>query len=325
MANALQFAKKIEEAKPTDIIRLEEVQQQFINVYNSCWKEGGGEQVYEREAVFFNQQLRDKKELRECTSLSIFYAFIDLAVRGLTLAPGAQALCYLLSRKIKIGKNEQGYDLYEKVCSLAISGYGELTLRARAGQISHADNPVIVYEGDTFQYGESNGQKFVNYSCCYPRKSMRIIACFIKITRIDGSIDYSVMTEPDWLRLKQYSEKNNSYFDKVRREFVKGDANALYTSALNGQIDPGFLIAKCIKHAFKSYPRIPVGKGTVLQSDIVDTPEQEPDFNPYGIQEPANNLPNPGAAQEQSFGPQDDLSGGVKIDLSAESADDGTF
>ena len=135
--------------------------------------------------------------------------------RRLTLEPGAQALCYLLPRNCKVS-TPQG-DRWESRCNLTISGYGELALRAKAGQILHADNPVIVYEGDEFSFGERDGRKYVNYCCRIPRQSNRIIACFLKITRPDGTVDYSVMTEADWKRLEGFSAKNNAYYDSQTR------------------------------------------------------------------------------------------------------------
>jgi recombinational DNA repair protein RecT len=272
----LSFAKELQSMKAVDVIRNEQVRNQFINVFNSIWKEGG-EQAYEREAIYFNQQLREKANLRECSGTSIFYAFIDLAVKGLTLASGSQALCYLIPRSAKVGTTPQGTDIWEKSCSLTISGYGELVLRKNAGQIRHADNPVIVYEGDTFQYGEQNGQKVVNYMSAFPRKSNKIVACFMKITRADGSIDYSVMTEQDWLRLKGYSDKQNSYFDRKTNQWV-AKSNELYDK--DGQIDTGFLMAKCVKHAFKTYPKLNIGLGSSLESETIEQPT--PDFDPYG-------------------------------------------
>lgn len=306
---ALLFAQELQSMKATDVIRNERVRNQFINVYNSIWKEGG-EQVYEREAIYFNQQLRDKANLRECSGTSTFYAFIDLAVKGLTLAPGSQALCYLIPRNVKVGTSPDGKDVWEKVCNLTISGYGELLLRKSAGQIRHADNPVIVYEGDTFQYGEQNGQKVVNYMSAFPRKSNKIIACFLKITRADGSIDYSVMTEQDWMRLKTYSDKQNTFYDKATRQYVV-KSNELYNK--DGQIDSGFLMAKCVKHAFKSYPKLNIGRGTTLESEIIEQ-QQPAEFDPYGDvgqEEPQQ--------QEQHFAPAADLSAGVIIDPSQQS------
>ncbi len=315
MSNAMTLAKELQTMQPTAVIRDERVKAQFISVYNSIWNEGG-DAVYEREAIYFNRYLRDSEKLRKCTGTSTFYAFIDLAVRGLTLEPGAQAVCYLVPRSIKVGKDQNGNDVYESICNLTISGYGELILRARAGQIRHADNPVIVYEGDTFQFGEQNGQKVVNYMCAFPRTSDRIVACFLKITRPDGSIDYAVMQETDWLRLKGYSEKNNTYYDRNKGQWVS-KPNALYGG--NGQIDTGFLMAKCIKHAFKTYPKLPIGRGTSLESEVIDQPQQQGDFNPYGGVDAQEQR------KEEHFAPQPDMSAGVSFDPAQQGDDDGSF
>ncbi len=210
-SETLNQAQIIQSLNASDVIRNEYVHQQFISVYNAIWKEGG-EAAYERESIYFIRQLRDNDKLRKCTGMSVFFAFIDLAVRGLTLEPGVQALCYLLPRSFRIS-TPQG-DRWESRCNLTISGYGELVLRAKAGQIHHADNPVIVYEGDEFSFGEKDGRKYVNYCCRLPRTSDRIVACFIKITRCDGTVDYSVMYESDWKRLEGYSAKYNKYSDK---------------------------------------------------------------------------------------------------------------
>lgn len=313
MSNAISLAKELQSMKAIDVIRNERVRSQFISVYNSIWKEGG-EQVYEREAIYFNQQLRDKQNLRECSGTSIFYAFIDLAVKGLTLATGAQALCYLIPRSVKIGIDQSGKDIWEKVCNLTISGYGELVLRKNAGQIRHADNPVIVYEGDTFQYGEQNGQKIVNYMSAFPRRSNKIIACFLKITRADGTIDYSVMTEQDWMRLKGYSDKQNTYYDSKTRQYVT-KSNELYGK--DGQIDTGFLMAKCVKHAFKTYPKLNIGRGTALETEIIEQ-QQPTDFDPYGGVDNGQS-----EQQEQHFAPAPDMSAGVTIDPTQQSDNNG--
>ena len=304
----LNQAQIIQSLKATDVIRNDYVRQQFINVYNAIWKEGG-EGAYERESMYFNNQLRDNNQLRECTGMSVFISFIDLAVRGLTLEPGAQALCYLLPRNYCIGKNQQGQNLYEKRCNLTISGYGELVLRAKAGQILHADNPVIVYEGDGFEFGEKDGRKYVNYCCRIPRQSNRIIACFLKITRPDGTVDYSVMTEQDWKRLSDFSGKANRYWDNTAHRYVE-NPNQVYTS-LDGQIDTGFLKAKCIKHAFKTYPKIAIGKGTQLESEIIEENNQpEKSFDPYGGMADGD---APAPQEEKSFAAPADTSAGVTV------------
>lgn len=297
----LNTAEMLRSLPAVEVIGHDYVRRQFISVYDAVWKQGG-QAAYERESMYFNNQLRDKPQLAECTGLSVFLAFIDLAVRGLTLEPGSQPLCYLLPRSCK-ATGADGREAWEKRCNLTISPYGELVLRTRAGQILHADTPVVVYEGDGFEYGERDGRKYVNYCCRIPRTSQKIIACFIKITRTDGTIDYSVMTESDWKRLQAYSDKQNTFRDSRTGQVVVKQ-NELYGK--NGaQIDTGFLMAKCIKHAFKTYPKIAIGKGSQFETDIVDEPQQ---FDPYGgvADTPAQDKPG-------TFATAPDMSAGVTV------------
>lgn len=318
MSNVTNMATTIMALKPSQVVRNELVKQQFINVYNAVWREGG-EQAYEREAFYFQSILRDKPNLKDCTSLSFYFAFIDIAVQGISLEPGPRAMCYLLPRNFKIA-DPTGRDVWEKRCNLTISGFGELFLRQRAGQIKYADNPVIVYEGDEFEFGEHDGKKFVNYTVKNTHNANKIVACFMKIIRTDGSYDYSVMYENDWQRLAQFSGKNNAYYDKsIGRRVEK--PNELYTSA-NGGIDPGFLAAKCIKHAFRSYPKLQIGKGSQLETEMT-----EPDFDPYGglDQAPAAAATTAAPSQEQkqddSFAEQPDTSAGVTVDPGKQTAE----
>ena len=42
-------------------------------------------------------------------------------------------------------------------------------------------------------------------------------------------------------------------------------------------------MAKCIKHAFKSYPKVRIGRGTELQSQQVDEKPKLTDEDIYGV------------------------------------------
>ena len=264
------------------------VRDKFIDIYNTLWGAGTGEAAYERESRFFNRLLSENADLQKGTHFSLFTAFIDLAVCGLSLEPGARALCYLIGRNQKTSpkldaqgrpmKDSKGYPVYnwEGRVVLTVSAYGELVLRERSGQIRHADNPVLVYEGDEFSFSDKGGRKEVEYVCHLPHTGKRIVACYLRITRADGSVDYSVMTEEDWVRLAQYSARQN-----------RSGANALYGVDQKGvvNIDPGFLMAKCIKHAFKTYPKLRTGRGTELQSQQTEEQEIEINDSLYGVAE----------------------------------------
>lgn len=289
------------------------VRDKFINIYDTLWGAGTGEAAYERESIYFNKLLRDTPALQKGTPFSLFTAFIDLAVCGLSLEQGTRALCYLIGRNYNTGTKEA--PKWENRVVLTISAYGELVLRARAGQIRHADNPVLVYDNDEFSFSDKGGRKEVDYTCHLPHNGHKVVACYLRITRADGTIDYSVMTEEDWSRLAQYSAKQ----DRKNHQ-----ANELYT-ANDGAIDTGFLMAKCIKHAFKTYPKVRIGRGTELQSQQVDEKEIEINDELYGVvdQETGEIKQAADAAPQQAeaFGPPaNDVSAGVTVDTDDDDA-----
>ena len=85
----------------------------------------------------------------------------------------------------------------------------------------------------------------------------------------------------------------------------RGKANELYGMDKDNivHIDPGFLMAKCIKHAFKSYPKVRIGRGTELQSQQVDEQPQLSDEDIYGVDpETGEVIDKPQDAAPQPFG-----------------------
>ena len=272
MSNLQLTVEEINQLKPLEIIEHPKVRERFTQIYETLW--GNGEAAYERESIYFNKALRDNDNgrLQRATPFSIFPAFIDLAVCGLSLEPGTRALAYLMGRNVNMGTKDS--PKWEGRCVLTVSAYGELVMRTRAGQIRHADNPVLVYDNDEFSFRDVDGRKSVSYTCNLPHTGHNITACYLRITRADGSIDYAVMFPEDWCRLAGYSQKQN-----------RGRANDLYGMDQAGivHIDPGFLMAKCIKHAFKSYPKVRIGRGTELQSQQVDQLPQLSDEDIYGV------------------------------------------
>lgn len=313
--------EQLNQLKPLDIVTNETVRQRFIQIHDTLWGAGTGESAYERESIYFNSILRDKEQLQKATRFSIFTSFIDLAVCGLSLEPGTRALCYLQGRNYNIGTDANGNKLYEGRLVLTISGYGELVLRARAGQIRHADNPVLVYEEDGFSFTDTDGRKQVSYTCNLPHKSNHIVAAYLRITRADNSIDYAVMLEEDWLRLKDYSGKNNRRYDQQTHKYYE-TPNELYTSNYGG-IDTGFLCAKLIKHAFKTYPKVRIGKAELETQQNEETQADIDAF--YNIEGQQAQKPAQKEDPNPPFGNQPDTSAGVTVDPSADSTDDGTF
>lgn len=266
----------------------------FIEIYNQKFGEGG-EVFFEEQKALFNNELLNgsfKGYLAKAPSLCIHDAFMNLAINGLSLEKGSSTLCYLMGYS-NYDKNTGGYNYTAKI---TYTGYGEILLRQRAGQIVRCDNPVVVYSCDEFRFGERDGHKFVEYIKQYPRQAgSYIVACYVKIILPGGGYDYFVMDREGIDRLRTYSEKFSG----------KNGPNALYGGIYTGKdgkeyfrdIDTGFLVSKTCKHAFKNYPKLKVGIGAQLQADI-DTNQ---------------------SAQEQKqeiFGSQQQQKQGVKINTS---------
>lgn len=277
MSNAIQVKLEDLNSLPaTKIVENENVEKKFIQMYNAIWGSQMGEQVYHKEVFNFQKLLRESPAVAECSKMSLYGCFLDMAVNGLSLDNTSHPHCYLIPRNVKTGhKDESGRDVYEKRASVSVTGYGELMMRMRAGQIRYADNPVIVYEGDIFSISLDNGIKKITYSAAIPRKSNKVIGAFIRIVRCDGSEDYQWLLEGDIQRLAKFSAKNNSYYKNGQR--VEGKANDLYYSQ-DGGIDPGFLENKMIKHAFDAYPKVRTGQYTIMQS------QEEEAVIDYGIE-----------------------------------------
>lgn len=308
---------KLQSLKPWEVPVNLDVHHHIVTLYNQVHGEGG-EAFAERESRFINRMIIDDKSKWNVSALSVFLAYVDLAVKDLTLEPGAQALCYLLNRSTKVNTgdgNGKIVESWENRAYISVTGYGEILMRQRAGQIRHCDTPIVVYEGDEFSYIEQKGRKEVSYGLNLSHNPGNPIACFMKITRLDGSVDYAIILPEAWQRLAGYSLKQN---ERGRRDKENAKANELYTSGINNSIDPGFLIAKCVKHAFKNYPKLPIGKGMIMEADIPEK-EQMPDYYSMG----ESDAPK----ATESFAESADHSEGVTVDPSAENAgsDDGTW
>ena len=282
MNNILETIKTAPHEQIPDIAH-----EKFVQVYSQKFGPEKAEAFFEEQKNLFINELvygSYKDFLKQSDSMSIYFAFLFLAINGLSLEKGTTTTCYLECRRVKIGedpnrRNSRGYPeaIYQSNAVITITGYGEIILRQRAKQIRSVDSPKVVYDCDTFRYGENDGCPTLTWEKCLPRpQGSKIIACYVRIIKNDGSIDYFVLDTDEILRLKQYSGKSNW-----------GKANALYGTAEDGSdIDTGFLKSKTVKHAFKGYPKLSIGAGGAFESDKDIEPTEsveDPTPTPQGI------------------------------------------
>lgn len=255
----------LESMKPIEIVDDKAVKEKFVNVYVSIHKKQKKTMedalaFYTKECIYYKQALTKDPKLASCTNISLFSAFMESAINDLSTQPGAKAEAYYECKGVKSGGTYEKPE-YTNTAYFLIQTYGELTLRIRSGQIVHAYNPIVVYEGDLFQpTTNDNGDLIVRYEPKIPRTSKKIIACYVRLALSNNKYDYKWLTVEDIERLKGYSNKSRNN---------KG-ANALYASGDDKQIDVGFLETKTIKHAMRSYPKLRVGECSVVEDESED-------------------------------------------------------
>jgi phage RecT family recombinase len=256
----IPLMQKLKETPSTQLANLPEVGEKFKHIYQVMHGAKSGEHFYEAEKFHFMKTLQENQKLQSCSKLSLYGCFMDVAVSGLSFDPSAKQV-YIVPFNINIGTRQQPQ--WESRAQLMISGYGELALRIKQGQIKYADNPVLVYEGDEFSIGTKNGTSYVEHKSIFPRKSDNIIACYLRITRNDGSVDYKVISIEEIEKLRNFSKDRDS---------------KAWTDGL-----PGMVMSKCIKHAFKTYPKIRKGDFSELSSNTVEQEVEEVKAIDYGI------------------------------------------
>lgn len=268
----VSLVQKINSAPAGTLANLPEVADRFKQIYK-VMNGGNADRAavkYEAEKFHFMKLIQDKPELQQCSKLSLYGCFLDMAVNGLSFDP-AMKHAYVVSFNVNVGtKNDPKW---EKRATLMVSGYGELHMRVRQGQIKHADNPILVYEGDEFRHGTKDGKVFLDHVGAYPRKTDNIIACYIRLERNDGSVDYKVLSMEEVQKLRKFSKDPNS---------------KAWTDGL-----PGMIQSKTMKHAFRSYPKIRMGEFTKLSSDVIDTDVEEVKID-YGLN---GDMPKAGTQQ----------------------------
>jgi hypothetical protein len=270
MEKKLNF-EQLNQLDALKLVENEAVRENFVRTFGKIHgkSEADAEMVYEREAMYYKKAVSADQKLKECTRLSLYSVFLELAITGLSIQPGNKSEAYLEARGVKTGGTKEN-PTYAQTAFLRITAYGELNLRIMAGQIVRMMNPVVLYVGDLFQPITNNrGELIVKYEPKIPRTSKKIFGCWVRIVLPDGSSDFKWLLEDDIERLKNYS---------IPKHGENRNPNALYSSD-NGGIDPGFLEAKTIKHAMRAYTKLRVGNNVSFEDDPIEgDPENKQPF-----------------------------------------------
>ena len=270
MANESQNQTWLDNLNPLKITDDQKVKDSFIQVVSKIHKKSIDEatMIYEKESMYFKKALAVSDKLKNCTKISLYSAFTEIAIQGISIQPGQKSEAYLEARGVNIGSRQSPN--YIDTAMLRITAYGELNMRILSGQIIRMKNPIVLYEGDYFQpLTNQRGELYVDYKPNILNRSAKIYGAWVCIELPGNSLDFKWLLSDDIERLKGYSGR-------------QGGGNALYTSD-NGQIDPGFLEAKTIKHAMRAYTKLRVSDVAAFEDEPAD--EEKEHLEAFG--EPA--------------------------------------
>ena len=262
--NKENFTEKIDlnVADKKQLVEQFPIAQSFINTLMKIHKksEADAEMIFEREAMYFKKAIVGSEKLAQCTGISLYSAFLEIAINGLSIQPGQKSEAFLEARS---SKQKQGNsEVWVNTANLRITAYGELNMRIMSGQIVRMNNPIVIYEGDHFQpMTNQRGELIVDYKPAIPRQSKKIIGAYVCIVLPNNGLDFKWLLEDDVARLKKYSTPRASQNNQ------NPQANALYSSE-NGGIDPGFLEAKTIKHAMRAYTKLRVSDTVSFDDEL---------------------------------------------------------
>jgi recombinational DNA repair protein RecT len=268
-----EVVRKIEEQK---------TQEKFVELFSSVHKVSKGEanSLYKFEKFHFLNSMEEKGLMEKVTDLSAMGVFLDVVANGLSFSPQAKHV-YVMSRSVKASSGS-----YEDRLYFQTQPDGKIFQAQKSGSIDYVTNPVIVYEGDEFApcTNELGNQIIIIHKPSVPRKSQKIIAGYVYVVFKGGFREPTWMVKEDIDRLKGFSEKQNGRWDNTTKKRVPGNANALYTSGTDGQIDQGFFGAKLINAALKNVRKTAVPSLFEVEGEIevedtalpINTPSETP-------------------------------------------------
>jgi phage RecT family recombinase len=226
------------------------VAEKFMTLYSAIHGANNAKAFYEAEKFNFANVIQDSPDLQACDKMSLYGCFLDVSVNGLSFDT-TKKLVYMVAYNQNIGTKEKPQ--WVKKAKLHISPYGELLIRQRVGQVKHVDNPKLVFKGDVFrEITDEHGTK-VHHEANHENRNNEIIACFVRIIRPDGSIDFKVLYRDE--------------FENLRKQSKTPDGGSYKNNYA------GMFMAKTIKHAFKTYSKVKVGQFSALETAIEEVDE----------------------------------------------------
>lgn len=253
-----QIMALIQNTHPMQIADLDAVRLRYIQNYNQSNREKVGDLMYHRQVIIMKQLLAESPGLQGCDKLSLYKAFMTIAIKNYSLAP-EDGEVYLVPLKGK--------------AVLWLQAGAHVKRLMQIGQITSADQAKLVYQGDEFLVEKGRVIKHVE------KYASEVMVAGYIIFHLDdkGTEKHFTYRKSDWEGWRKKSQ--NTKTDNP------------WTSGELGQPEPGFLRTKIVKHACtdKSWPAgyTAIHAETILDVEYDELPDDTelPKLN--GVEKPA--------------------------------------
>lgn len=293
MSNALQLTRAAL-TTPTDLKGMFEVEafrHNFMSNYEKTTGQKNGSMIFERERILFMKAIAENKKLEQCDRFTIYAAFIELAVSGLTLNEG---ICYIIP--------------YKDRAQMQIGWRGRLEQISQMPEINYVPEPQVVLTNELcdFDYELGETPRIVKHKPAKDRtitKENRIEYVYLILDTKFGKRTF-LMSRQEVLQIrdtysigyKQYMSKGGKWPDGNPMEppfWLTNEAEAFKKTL--------------VKRAYKYLPKTPrmkaIDEKIKTYIDHEDGTSEETHDIDYGLAADQKALPgNSGAVQSSSGG-----------------------
>jgi recombinational DNA repair protein RecT len=179
------------------LLELPQVKNAWVTSYEKVTGRTDGHLKFENEKILLLRQISQSSGLANADKFSIYAAFIELAISGLSLLDG---ISYIIPYKGK-AQWQPGWK-------------GRLEQLAQMDGVIHCNEPICIYEGE--EYKISAGENLhIDHTPRLGNEGKNIMAVYLTIRFVHGNVFY-MMSREEVLKIRDnYSEPYKSYKKKM--------------------------------------------------------------------------------------------------------------
>lgn len=266
-------------ASVSEMLNLPAIEERWVDTYQKTSGKTDGLMRFEAEKLLFGQAIASNSAFAKCDRFSVYAAFMEHALSGLTLRDG---LAYLIP--------------YGSKCQWMPGWKGRLEQILEMPDVVHVHEPQVVYDCDEFRY--EKGMKTIIHSHVpkFPRpENAEISFVYVVVEFTYGPIVYMMDAVQVTNIRDKYSSSYKQYLVDVKNvqpngKVVKSGRNGTYEV----DFEPPMWVSDkeqafkktLVKRVYTNLPKLP--KHKLLDDKMAEFAKANPSFTNTDIDEAAN-------------------------------------